>query len=298
MMSVFLSLGLFFGNVAAFGGNVIELEPIVITPSRSDRPVSDVSRGVTVITEENIRDSGAGSVPELIRTYSGIAVADFSGNPKGMVVDIRGFGESGLSNVLVLVDGRRTNQADLSGVDWAQISVGSIERIEIVRGPATVLYGDNAAAGVINIITKKGTGIEPRMSVETVYGSYQSKKGSVSVEGGSEFLDYYFNYAYQDTSGYRANNDYLANDYFGNITIRPYKSGEIAFSAGYHTDRYGMPGALYLADIESIGRRGTTHTDDRGFTWDHFATVQPCMEFSSGDSDMEISVFGSMRDRR
>ena len=80
-------------------------------------------------------------------------------NPQGIIfgktaqVDIRGFGDTSVSNTLVLVDGRRTNQIDISGVDWAQIDVNSIDRIEVTRGGQSVLYGDNAAGGVINIIT-------------------------------------------------------------------------------------------------------------------------------------------------
>ena len=86
----------------------------------------------------------------MVQDRSGVVVSDYLGNPKAVVVDVRGFGETSLSNVLVLVDGRRTNQVDLSGVDWAQIDITTVERIEILRGPATVLYGDNAFGGAIS----------------------------------------------------------------------------------------------------------------------------------------------------
>ena len=90
-------------------------------------------------------------------------------------MDIRGFGETGPLNTLVLVDGRRVNEIDLSGVDWTQIPLDQVERIEIVRGSGSVLYGDNAVGGVINIITKKP---EKPLSarVEGVIGSYHSEQ--------------------------------------------------------------------------------------------------------------------------
>ena len=93
----------------------------------------------------------------------------------------QGFGETGPLNTLVLVDGRRVNEIDLSGVDWTQIPLDQIERIEIVRGSGSVLYGDNAAAGVINIITKKPE--NPFSAGRSVGGSYDYHNESGSVGG-------------------------------------------------------------------------------------------------------------------
>ena len=77
------------------------------------------------------------------------------GNRRNYRVDLRGFGETAQSNTLVLVDGRRINQADLSGTDWALIPIDRVKRIEIIRGGrGSILYGDNAAGGVISARTK------------------------------------------------------------------------------------------------------------------------------------------------
>ncbi|MFH1846695.1 MAG: TonB-dependent receptor [Candidatus Omnitrophota bacterium] len=289
---------LVFGPDMCFAETTVELEPIVVTPWRGKESISDVSRGITVITKQDIDNSGANYLPELLQHYTGISVADYFGNPKGTVVDIRGFGESSNSNVLVLIDGRRTNQVDLSGVDWAQIDLNAVDRIEIVRGPSTVLYGDNAAAGVINIITKKGRKKQPEVVVGTEWGSYQYKKGFLEFGGASELMDYFFTYAYQDTSGYRSNNDYLANDCFGKITVYPADVLEVDISAGYHRDHYGMPGPLYPHQLEAKGRRGTVYDDDRGFTSDYFATFVPKFIVNMGNADAMLSFFNSYRDRR
>ena len=299
----------------------VELEPIVVTPWRGEEEFSDVSRNVTVISSEDINSSSAKFLPDLIQQKSGVVVSNYFGNPKGTVVDIRGFGESSLSNILVLVDGRRTNQVDLSGADWAQIDLNSIDRIEIVRGPSTVLYGDNATAGVINIITKKGKSEKPTITLSGEFGSYQYHKSYVnlsgainksknSVEGrgliGSTSLDYFLSFSEQDTTGYRANNDYWATDYFASLQLRPIDIFEIAFTGGYHRDHYGMPGALYLdgnpnaatpIGIDDIGRRGTVYPDDVGSTSDYFITSKPRLIFFFGDNEITASFFGSFRRR-
>lgn len=277
---------------------LIRLDPIVISPLRSEEAASNVSKSVTVISKEDIGYFHADSLPDLVQNYSGVSVANYYGNPKGTVVDIRGFGEASLSNVLVLIDGRRTNQIDLSGVDWAQIDLNSVEKIEIVRGAATVLHGDNAAAGVINIVTKRGSKEEPVITVGGQLGSYQYKKGFASLSGKSDFMDFYSTYSYQDTSGYRANNDYLANDGFCKVTVYPTDMFEMQVEFGAHSDRYGMPGSLLPSTLHTDGRRGTRWGHDRGWTTDWYFTATPKFIFSIGDHEAVFSVFNSYRDRR
>ncbi|MDD3297117.1 MAG: TonB-dependent receptor [Candidatus Omnitrophica bacterium] len=290
-------LFLVFSSFRCLAQDVVELEEIVVTPQRSSIRIYDASRPVTVITAEDIESSNARSLPEAIQKKSGIAVTDYLGNPKGTVVDIRGFGESSPSNVLVLIDGRRTNQVDLSGVDWGQINPEAIERIEILRGPGSVLYGDNASAGVINIITKTPPADKLMFKAGTSIGSYQAKQSFLNIGKGFKLGELFFNYSSQETDGYRANNSYWADDYLGKASFKPNESFNLNFSSGYHRDRYGMPGALYPADIENVGRRGTVYPDDRGKTSDFFVDVTPQVSFFLGDSRAEISLPNSFRKR-
>jgi len=133
----------------------VTLEEVVVTATRDIQEIRKIPANVTVITKEKIAESNAQAVTDVLKDEVGVVVRDFFGTGKSASVDIRGFGETGPLNTLVLVDGRRINEIDLSGVDWTQIPLDQVERIEIVRGAGSVLYGDNAVGRVNNIITKK-----------------------------------------------------------------------------------------------------------------------------------------------
>ena len=217
----------------------------VLEVTRTEDPITDVTRSISVITQENIKNSTARYVPELLKSKAGIVVTDTTGNPKGMTVDIRGFGDTADRNVLVLVDGRRTNPMDISGPDWAAIPLETVERIEIIRGPSSVLYGDNAAGGVINIVTKKaGTGIHAK--AETEVGLHQYKRSGATVSGANDWANGLFHYENTQDDGWRNNTQYWANDWFGKFGVGPFYGAGVNFTAGHHIDRSGLPGRMKL----------------------------------------------------
>ncbi|MFQ5952657.1 MAG: TonB-dependent receptor, partial [Candidatus Omnitrophota bacterium] len=212
-------------------------------------------------------------------------------------VDMRGFGETGMLNYVVLIDGRRINQIDLSGADLSQIDVKSIDRIEVIRGANSVLYGDNATGGVINIITKRG---DPGHHAEYTqeFGSYQFRKAYASLNGGHDFLDYFFSYSYQDSEGYRLNNAYEANDIFSSLTVKPGEALDVRLSSGYHRDWYGQPGALYDGNLQRDGREGSRFPDSKAKTEDYYFAIDPRISGGSGDHEAALSSLFSYRSRR
>jgi len=266
-------------------GTVTELEEIVVTATRQEEQISSVPANVSVITQEEIENSPAQDVPNLLRSEMGVHVSDISGNQRSYVVDLRGFGETGALNTLVLVDGRRINQADLSGTDWTLVPLDRIERIEIIRGGrGSVLYGDNAAGGVINIITKKGR--EFKASAEAAGGSYATYKADARVSGTKKDLSYILSGSYLTSDGYRDNSDTLAKDIGMNLDYYVTQSVMISLSSGYHEDDTGLPGAIKESDFESsVSREDTLYPDDYTDKEDYYIQVGPEIHF------MENSLF-------
>jgi len=133
------------------------IEEIVVTATRLATPQEEVGSSVTVITREEIESSQKATIFEILREVPGLDVVQ-NGGPGGVAsVLIRG---AKSEHTLVLIDGVEMNDPITPGrsYDFANVTVDNIERIEIVRGPQSTLYGSDALGGVINIITRKGEG--------------------------------------------------------------------------------------------------------------------------------------------
>jgi vitamin B12 transporter len=161
---------------------------IVITADRVPYPKTQVASSVTVITAEQIKASQQQTVGEILRGVPGVDVVQ-SGGPGGNVsVFIRG---ANSEHTLVIVDGIESNDpiSPTRAFDFANFSLDNIDRIEVIRGPASVLYGSDAIGGVILITTKKGSGpLQTTVSAEG--GSFGSSTERASVSGGAEETSY------------------------------------------------------------------------------------------------------------
>jgi iron complex outermembrane receptor protein len=235
---------------------VIPVEEIDKTAARADRNVLDVPGNVTKITREQILRSGARDVPELLRREAGIFVTNDTTNREGYRVESRGFNNGGGngSSTLVMIDGRRVNEPASSVPDWAFIPLDDVESIEVLRGPASALYGDNAVAGVIHIRT-----LRPERGLRAIVrgrsGSFDTDGGSAWLGGGagpvtaSAYFDGYQTDGYREHSalrGARGQMD-LALDLFGR--------GELGVRAGYDSSRRERPGALTRDELDDDPRQ-------------------------------------------
>ncbi len=251
-------------------GQASDMGEIVVTASRYEEQRILVPSNVTVITSEDISKSTARTIPDLLRKEAGLFVTDLTGSGRNVIVDLRGFGETGPLNTLVLVDGRRVNQPDLSGTDWTQIPLERVERIEVIRGArASILYGDNASGGVVNIITKEGEGQEYDLMLGA--GSYASSRASASASGNLKNLSYYLTGTYYRTDGYRDNSNVEAKDLGLDLRYYISEKAKIGLSAGYHKDDAGLPGALTEADLAGgLSRKATTNPYDFSEVEDYY----------------------------
>ncbi len=235
---------------------------IVVTAARYREGISSVPSRVTVITEDEIRNSTARNIPDLLRGVASIHVSDIAGNNRHFTVDLRGFGETAALNTLVLVDGRRVNQADLSGTDWTLIPLERVKRIEILHGGAgSVLYGDNATGGVIHIITREAGPTEG--GVSAVAGSYDTFKGLAYAGGSWNDLAGSFAVKYLTSDGYRDNSGNEATDLDAKLSYTPAEDLSLYLGGRYHRDDAGLPGAIKESDFAAgTQRRETIHPDD------------------------------------
>ncbi len=256
------------------------MDKVIVTASRQEEKIASVPANVTVISEQEITNSPAETVPELLRYTPGIVVNDITGNGRNITVDLRGFGETAGLNTLLLIDGRRVNQADLSGVDWTLIPKDRIQQIEIIHGGrGSVLYGDNAAGGVINIITKKGE--ELHFSGGLSVGSYETLLSRLGVSGSTERFSYALSGNYRTTDGYRDNGGTDAKDIGLNLEYFASDRFNVALNSGYHEDDTRVPGALLLRELDSgISRTASTTPDDYSDTKDYYLQIVPEIFFT------------------
>jgi iron complex outermembrane recepter protein len=245
----------------------VTMEEVVVTASRFQEEIKTVPANVSVITAENIKNSTARNIPDVLRSQVGVHVNDITGNGRSFSVDLRGFGATATTNTLVLVDGRRVNQPDLSGTDWSLISLDRVERIEIIRGGrGSVLYGDNASGGVINIITREGKDF--KVSGNIMAGSYDSFDTNASVSGKSGKVSYALSGRYAESDGYRDNSDTEFKDIGGNLTWFVNDRLNLNFSTDYHKDNAGLPGSILKSEFDA----GVSRTDS--LNPDNFADVE------------------------
>ncbi len=269
-------------------GEPLEMEEIVVTPLRTEVPLREVPASVTVIGPEELERSVGGQTADLLRGLPGVMVRDPYGGGRNISVDLRGFGEFAAVNTLLLIDGRRTNFPDLSGADWSQVPLERVERIEVIRGSGSVLYGDSAAGGVINIITRAGGG-EPRWRASAGGGSFGERRIALDAEGGWKAADYSLGLSNRALDGWRDNTDLWALDGGGRLGLQFFGDLDLEWRGNYHRSRYGLPGALRESDLALHGRRYSRYPDDRMKVEDWYQDLRARAEAGPAAFSLDIS---------
>lgn len=205
-----LALAAAFPAVRSYAqaGPTPQLNETVVTATRSARPVGDVVADVTIIDRDVIERSGAAGVADILARVPGIEMTRNGGVGSNTSVFVRG-GET--RHTAVLIDGVRVDsQTTSGGASWSSIPLSQIDRIEIVRGPTSAVYGSDAVAGVIQIFTKKGQGaFSPSISFGA--GSYNTRKLDFSASGSAGALDYSLGVSGASSDGFNARPGVLIN---------------------------------------------------------------------------------------
>jgi vitamin B12 transporter len=235
---------------------------VVVTANRVAQSRDNVLADVSVIEREEIERAGQSTLVELLRTQPGVEIDSYGG--PGALANVRLRGTNSQS-VVVLVDGMRVGSATSGTTAFNQIPPEQIERIEIVRGPASSLYGADAVGGVIQIFTRKGDG-KMQVGGYAGYGSYNTRQAGASVSGGIDNTRFAFNVGSTNTDGissFRTNQGYDADDdSFRNLTF----SGQLS-----HTLAEGHEIALQLYNSDGHsnidGNNFPAHMDMRQYSY-------------------------------
>src|SRR4051812_2765356 len=186
-----------------FGQN----DAVIVKATRFPEDVRRLPASTTVLTSDDIARSPARNLAELLSEQAGFNQRDLFGNNAAQAaVDLRGYGVTGPQNTLILVDGVRQNDFDLSGVQWSAIPLSMIERVEILRGTGAVLYGHNATAGVVNIVTNSPLRQGKKFEAFGLAGSYETVEGQVYGNYAAERFGINALVHGYESEGYRANN--------------------------------------------------------------------------------------------
>ena len=192
--------------------SIFTLGEVIVT---GERQAVDLATTVTEVTANELELQGAETVADALSFLPGVSVQTAANNRAEKTVFIRGFGQSDIKIMLdgVSIYGQYDHMLDLS-----LIPVDSIAKITITKGASSVLYGANTMGGVINIVTKHGT-VTPQTNVTSSFGDYGTQNYSIAHGGSSDNINYWLNYNYRESDGFRLSSDFDARGKHGVGTI-------------------------------------------------------------------------------
>ncbi len=229
-------------------------EPLVVTATRVEEPLEQIGASVTVIPEEVLRAREYRSVEEALRAVPGVEVQR-SGSPgKLTTVRIRG---ASATQVQVLIDGVRVKSTTTGDFDFGDLSLDDVERIEIVRGPQSTLYGADAIGGVINVITRRGRGA-PSGFVELEAGNYDTYRERGGLSGAVGPWSFSLGVSRLDFGGQFPNDEHDLTSVNGRVAYALPGRGEVALVGRYSDGHRGIPFRTVFPDFSRTREQDDT----------------------------------------
>lgn len=247
---------------------VFQLDQVTVTADRVAQTIGGTAANVTVISGTELDNKGARTLADALTGVSGINVQRYGGTGQKAIPYI-----FGTDRIVVLLDGKRMNLpqgigSGAGGIDLNTIVLGdNIEKIEVVRGGASTLYGADAVGGVINIITKKGEG-STRTTVSTGGGNYGAQFYALTTEGQVNKTHWQLSGSQNSHDGQRTNSDYKGKNISLRVDQDVSANETLTFTYDYYGSHAGLPGSLSwpsLTDFQDILR----HTWSAAYTKNH-----------------------------
>jgi iron complex outermembrane receptor protein len=233
---------------------------VVITGARFPSVETLRPIGATVITQDDIRRAGANDVNSAIRKIGGVFGRQSLDSSPDFALDLRGFGTNSAQNMVIMVDGVRLNENELANTVLSTIPIDTVERIEITRGGGSVLYGEGATGGVIQITTRRNVAPGLHGSVFAEGGSFHEHdvRASLSQTAGDVSAD--IAVARQGSNNYRRNSDFDQTTASLNLQTR-FTGGRAGIHVESARQDTRLPGALTLAQFDADPRQASTPND-------------------------------------
>ena len=245
------------------------LPPVTVYASRIEDAKDEMPASVSVFTAGDIAASRARDLPELLRRKAGVDIHSMNGNPLLTSIAMRGFGDNAFGRVKTVVDGEELNNVDMNAPNLTRIPLDGATRVEVVRGPSPVLYGDGAVAGVVNVTTDSRD-YEKKTKLTGKGGSQSTFGGNVQTRGGFEDEGFLYSaaYDYLQSDGYRKHSAY--DMHTANAGMRKvFENGStVGFKANYQNAFYELPGALTY-DQWKHSRKSANNRDDWARIWSY-----------------------------
>lgn len=264
VLSAMISAMFLPSAIAQTGNGDTTLAPVIVSASRFASDPALTSIGATVISADQIRASGAGNVNEAVRKIGGVYGRQNFAGSQDFSLDLRGFGTNSDQNLVVLVDGIRLSENELAPALLSSIPIESVERIEIVRGGSSVLYGEGATGGSIQIITKRPQQNTLRGTVAAEAGSFGHRELRASVAKGWQEMSIDINASKQRADNYRDNNQIEQDNVSAGLQ---WASPATRVGARIDLARQDarFPGSLTLAQFNANPRQTLTPNDFGSF---------------------------------
>ncbi|MFO7937519.1 MAG: TonB-dependent receptor [Kiritimatiellia bacterium] len=240
------------------------IPPVIVEASRTYKTAEEIASHVTIITGEEIAERNRRDIIDVLRKDAGIFIRSLSSNPSQSQISMRGFGANSHGRVLLMVDGERINNPDMSSPNLLRVPLSNISRIEVLHGSQTVLFGDYAEAGVVNIITLAPG--EEKTTLSASGGSDDSYSAGIQhTENMGEGVSGSIGTGWNTSDGYRRNSDFESWNANASLTRQWSENRKTTLSVFYHKSEYGLPGSLTYRQFQNNPEQSTTPDDNSDY---------------------------------
>ena len=255
----------------------LQQEELVVTATRTETPLAQTFAPVTVFTAADIAQLQVRDVPELLSRFTGVDVTQSGGRGANSSTFVRG---TNSGHLLVLVDGVRIGSASLGSTSLAFIDPAAIERIELVRGPRSSLYGSDAIGGIVQIFTRKAENAGANLALNIGYGKHNEQQARIVTGWKSDSTQLNLVASHNSTDGF----DHTVSETNQNDDLDAYSADRLSFSASHDLSEYWR--------LAANGQYQQGESDsDNGYC---FVDCRPYSTFSNGSAD--VGVYGQLTD--